>query len=32
MDNQVLLCRRHHRLLDEGGFGVDNESVGFFTY
>jgi hypothetical protein len=22
MDNLVLLCRRHHRLVHEGGFGV----------
>ncbi|MCC6223810.1 MAG: DUF222 domain-containing protein [Thermoleophilia bacterium] len=23
LDNLVLLCRRHHRLVHEGGFGVD---------
>ena len=34
MDNLVLLCRRHHRLVHEGGFGVHNESAGDvqFTY
>jgi hypothetical protein len=24
LDNLVLLCRRHHRLVHEGGFGVDD--------
>jgi hypothetical protein len=23
MDNLLLLCRRHHRLVHEGGYGVD---------
>jgi hypothetical protein len=23
LDNLVLLCRRHHRLVHEGGYGVD---------
>jgi hypothetical protein len=34
MNNLVLLCRRHHRLVHEGGFGVHNESAGdvHFTY
>jgi hypothetical protein len=34
MDNLVLLCRRHHRLVHEGGFGVHSESAGDirFTY
>jgi hypothetical protein len=34
MDNLVLLCRRHHRLVHEGGFGVSHNRVGAieFTY
>jgi len=24
MDNLVLLCRTHHRLVHEGGYGVEN--------
>lgn len=34
MDNLVLLCRRHHRLVHEGGFGVSRTSDGAveFTY
>jgi len=34
MQNLVLLCRRHHRLVHEGGFGVHSESAGdiHFTY
>jgi hypothetical protein len=34
MDNLVLLCRRHHRLVHEGGFGVGCNSAGViqFTY
>jgi len=34
MDNLVLQCRRHHRLVHEGGFGVHSESAGDirFTY
>ena len=34
MDNLVLLCRRHHRLVHEGGFGVHTEPNGEarFTY
>lgn len=34
MDNLVLLCRRHHRLVHEGGFGVQNKPGGVtrFTY
>jgi hypothetical protein len=34
MDNLVLLCRRHHRLVHEGGFGVQTLSDGeiWFIY
>jgi hypothetical protein len=34
MDNLVLLCRRHHRLVHEEGFGVHTEPNGIiqFTY
>ena len=34
MDNLVLLCRRHHRLVHEGGFGVHRQPGGEirFTY
>jgi hypothetical protein len=34
MDNLVLLCRRHHRLVHEGGFGVRVQADGGirFTY
>ena len=34
MDNLVLLCRRHHRLAHEGGFGVSMgaESTVRFSY
>jgi hypothetical protein len=34
MDNLVLLCRRHHRLVHEGGFGVHARVNGEirFTY
>jgi hypothetical protein len=28
MDNLVLLCRRHHRLVHEGGFKVHTEMSG----
>ena len=28
MDNLVLLCRRHHRLVHEGGFGVTLDRTG----
>ena len=28
VDNLVLLCRRHHRLVHEGGFGVHSETCG----
>ena len=34
MDNLVLLCRRHHRMVHEGGFGVQTRANGeiHFTY
>ncbi len=28
MENLVLLCRRHHRLVHEGGFGVERGAAG----
>ena len=28
LDNLVLLCRRHHRLVHEGGFGVERIADG----
>ena len=28
MDNLVLLCRRHHRMVHEGGFGVHSDASG----
>jgi len=32
MDNLVLLCRRHHRLLHEGGFGVRRKAAGGYEF
>jgi len=32
MDNLVLLCHRHHRLVHEGGFGVSITSDGEATF
>jgi hypothetical protein len=32
MDNLVLLCRRHHRLVHEGGFGVGCNNAGAITF
>lgn len=34
MQNLVLLCRRHHRMVHEGGFGIQHDSSGDiqFTY
>ena len=32
MDNLVLLCRRHHRLVHEGGFGVHAHGAGGFSF
>jgi hypothetical protein len=32
MDNLVLLCRRHHRLVHEGGFGLNAASEGGFRF
>jgi hypothetical protein len=28
LDNLVLLCRRHHRLLHEGGYSIDSRPTG----
>jgi hypothetical protein len=32
MDNLVLLCRRHHRLVHEEGYGIQNHSHGELTF
>ena len=32
MENLVLLCRRHHRLVHEEGFGVNNGGPGRFEF
>jgi len=32
MDNLVLLCRHHHRLVHEGGFGVRTNAAGGFEF
>lgn len=32
MDNLVLLCRRHNRLVHEGGFGVRRNSAGALVF
>jgi len=32
LNNLVLLCRRHHRLVHEGGFGLHAQSSGDFTF
>jgi hypothetical protein len=34
MNNLVLLCRKHHRLVHEGGFGIGKSQTGevFFTH
>jgi len=32
LDNLVLLCRRHHRLVHEGGFGVQADGGGGFSF
>ena len=32
MENLVLLCRRHHRLVHEGGFGVGCNSARAITF
>jgi hypothetical protein len=32
MDNLVLLCRRHHRLVHEGGFGVRRNGAGAIEF
>jgi len=32
LDNLVLLCRRHHRLVHEGGFGCEREKDGRIVF
>ena len=32
MDNLILLCRRHHRLLHEEGFGINRNTDGDITF
>jgi hypothetical protein len=32
MDNLLLLCRRHHRLVHEGGFGIEPRPTGDFVF
>jgi hypothetical protein len=32
MQNLVLLCRRHHRLVHEGGFGLETRADGDFLF
>jgi hypothetical protein len=32
LDNLVLLCRRHHRLVHEGGFGVERTADGALRF
>jgi hypothetical protein len=32
MSNLVLLCRRHHRLVHEGGFGLETHPSGDFVF
>jgi hypothetical protein len=32
LENLVLLCRRHHRLVHEGGFGIEARSAGGFVF
>ena len=32
LDNLVLLCRRHHRLVHEGGFGVERSAGGAIRF
>jgi hypothetical protein len=32
MHNLVLLCRRHHRLVHEGGFGIETRLAGTFAF
>jgi hypothetical protein len=32
LNNLVLLCRRHHRLVHEGGFGLHAQPSGDFTF
>jgi hypothetical protein len=32
LNNLVLLCRRHHRLLHEGGYGIETHPSGAFRF
>ena len=32
LDNLTLLCRRHHRLVHEGGFGVERIAAGALRF
>jgi hypothetical protein len=32
LDNLVLLCRRHHRLVHEGGFGCERDGAGKIVF
>jgi hypothetical protein len=32
MDNLILLCRRHHRLVHEEGYGIQTTTSGEFTF
>ncbi len=32
MTNIVLLCRRHHRLVHEAGFGLETDGHGHFQF
>jgi len=32
LDNLVLLCRRHHRLVHEGGYGIERRPRGRFRF
>ena len=32
MNNLVLLCRRHHRLVHEEGFGLNRDADGAFNF
>ncbi len=32
MDNLVQLCRKHHRLVHEGGFGCERHGDGYLVF
>jgi hypothetical protein len=32
LSNVLLLCKRHHRLVHEGGYGVERDSAGTFRF